>query len=267
MNFYTLLCALVLIAVLFFVVGMVGRMGSGSFAAEITPNVAASLALLVVFAIILLSFSPDDWSDVFGALCGSLPLVSNITDYGSFRNLLHENFGQALITFFNMVLLTAIIDLLSELAGLRIYVARRDWDFFVPILLLSVCIGVISLLVFNFIQSTESYQWIVSAIGTLTSAASLASIPVLIVSIFQRDKKWAAPLVLTLLALSQSKIAAALRSALFKSIIFLGSIYLLEGRFGSLSAAVAQFSFLMVAILPLVILCIGVGFMIFAVFR
>ena len=72
-----------------FFAGVLGRAGTGTMA-EIDSNIAASMGLMVTYAFLLVSFtSISDLIRVFETICGGIPFVSEIADYGSLMNVFH----------------------------------------------------------------------------------------------------------------------------------------------------------------------------------
>lgn len=269
LNLYALLVTLLFTLGIFFLIGILSWLGSDSVDIHdiLTPNFAASFALFFLFLLMILSFSSQELFDAFGAILGSVPLVSYIADYGSFHQLLRQDLLGALISLLDIVLLNLILDLLSNLASLSVRFRTSGRRMFMPLMLTCLVIGLAGLFILNLIHASASYQWVVSLLGLLVSVASILSIPMAIASACKGNSNWQIPAFSVLALFSDSALGRAMRSSLFKALVFLAGIYVLEAQFGSLGNVFAVVSNVVVIFLPIVIMIVAIIMMMLPLFR
>lgn len=269
---YSLLVTLFLVGVAFVVFGFVARLGStGGALGNVSANVASSLALLVVFALILISFSSfNDLAKVFSAICNGIPYVDKIESAGSLQNLLHTDPQGAAVEFLDSVVLAAIINvttLLPLTSGSAVGRGRAFHGKFMVELLTGVVVAVISLLILNIvIHNSGPYKYIVSILGGVFSVLSIGSVPLMLTALVSNVSVGKAGFWIALLMFAKSKVLVIFRHALWEAIIFLAALYLLEVKFGSLTLVVSQISAIVVAFMPTVIIIIGLVFILKSVF-
>lgn len=254
---YSVLTLFFLIGVLLIAAGFLGRAGTEAFP-EVSANLASSLALLVVYAFIFLSFSSfSELFTVFEGICGGIPYLDKIADYGSLRGLFEMDPFSAAISFLDSVILSATISAL-DLLPLTQGSAAGKGNIMVG-LFTRVVLALISLCLLNFvIKETAAYHWVVSLTGLLISAVSLGTLPLTLVPLLRRYRPSGLELSSVVLLLSRSRLVGILRDAFFKAIVYVFGLYLLEEKFGSVADSLSFFSVLAVAFGPLLVILIGI---------
>lgn len=165
-------------------VGMFGRAGTGTVA-EIDANVAATLGLLVTFGFLLMNFSTaSELAKIFEEICGGIPFLSELADYGSLRSVMHEAPLKAAMAFFDVVFLSTIINLLSLLP---LTSGSATGKFMVKIFT-GMVLALVSLMILNFVvKESETYRYLTACLGALIAITSLGSIPIFIISIIKAN--------------------------------------------------------------------------------
>ena len=254
--------------------GFLARVGTDRIG-EIDANVASSFALLTVFGFVFLACSESRLGSVVEALCGGVPYLGVIADYGSLHAALHSDPIRAAVSFLDVVFLAALIDLINLLPlkqGSASYWTQGGLRAkFLPVRLLTgIVVALLALLLFNFvIRSSEIYQWIVGAIAAVISLISVCSVPVLLISAIKQSAAQigGAGLLVSFLILAKSKVGVLLRSAFFKALIFTLGIWLVEAKWGSVAAAAATISAIVVAFMPAVICLIAIFWIVRSVLK
>ena len=251
---YTIFSILFLIGVLMVVAGFLGRVGTDGLS-DVSANVAASIGLLVTYAFLILSVSSfSDLVPTFQNLCGGIPYLKDIADYGSLRNLLHQDPLAAAISFMDTVILSAVIELILMLPLTKGDAKGKGMvDLFTGIV-----VAIISLLILNYvIKASSVYQWIVAALGSVIALISLGSVPALIIAKLKKNSLAGIGLIGALLLFSRSKIMGVLRSSFLKAVIFTLGILLLEKQFGSIADGMSVITAFLVAFGPVLVMIIG----------
>ena len=232
--------------------------------AEIDSNIAASMGLMVTYAFLLVSFtSISDLIRVFETICGGIPFVSEIADYGSLMNVFHYAPLEAAMAFLDVVFLSTIINILSLLP----LTSGSATGKFMVKMFTGVVLSLVSLMILNYvIKDSEPYRYLVAVIGGIITMISVGSIPLTIITLINSNKRSGIGLVATLLVFSKSRIVGIFRDSMFKSLIYVGGIYLLESRFGTIANSMSQLSILVVAFAPVAIMLIGIVFILKSVF-
>ena len=243
--------------------GIFARVGTEAIT-EIDANVAATMALLVTYVFLLLSFtSLSELVGVFEMICGGIPYVDKIADYGSLSKVFHEAPLEAAASFLDVVFLTVIIDLLSLLP---LTSGSAVGKFMVKVFT-GIVLSMVSLIVLNYVvKGTGIYRFAVASVGACISLISVGTVPWMILSLIKGNKAAGAGLIAALYVFSRSKIVAIMRDAFLKAIIYVLGIYILEQKFGTIAAGMSWFSIVVVAFAPSVIMIVGIVIMIKCVF-
>ena len=259
---YSVITVLFVVGVCMFLVGVLGRAASGAME-EIDCNVAATLGLLVIYAFLLISFSSAaDLLKIFETICGGIPYVSEIADYGSLRNVLHEAPLKVAIAFCDVVLLSSIINMLSLLP---LTSGKAVGKIMVKILT-AVVLALIALVILNFVKQSGPYRYLTAILGAIIALISAGSIPLSIIALVKGNGTSGAGLIVSLLILSKTKLFGILRDSFLKSLVYVGGIYVIECRFGTIANFMAQFSIFIVAFVPVLIMLIGITLVLKSVF-
>lgn len=255
---YSVWATLFVIGVFLVVAGFLGRIGTEGVG-DVSENVAASLALLVTYGFLIISSSSfSELSSFFEGICGGIPFLRDIADYGSLQNVISQNPLSAAVSFLDTVILSATINIIMMLPLVK--VGERG-EIMVR-LLNGIIVAIASLLLLNYvIKRTGVYQWIVSALGCVIALFTVGTIPMQIISLFRKNSASNGIGIMGgLLLFSQSRMAGVLRASLYDAAIYVCGIWVLETRFGSIANGLSQVSAVLVAFGPVVIMIIGLVF-------
>ena len=252
---YSVFTILFILAALMITVGFVGRVGVNGLN-DVDANVAAAIGLIFVYALIFISFSSfSDLLPILENICGGIPFLDKIADYGSLRNVLHADPLGAAVSFLDTVILTTMINILLLLPLSQGNAAGR----FMVRIFTGIVLALVSLLILNFIiKGSQVYQWIVAGIAGIISIISVGSVPLQIMAVLKGSAAGAG-LLGTALLFSESEIAGLFRTSFLEALVYVLGIYLLESRFGSVGAAMSQISVFLVVFGPVVIMLIGIA--------
>lgn len=254
---YSVLSILFVIGVFLVVVGFLGRVGTDGIG-DVSENVAAAIGLLVTYAFLILSLgSFSELATFFEGICGGIPFLNEIADYGSLQKVLSESPLSAAVAFLDTVILSATIEIIM----LFPLTQGNTTGKFMVNLFTGIIVAIASLLLLNYvIKDSSVYQWIVSVIGSVIALFSVGTIPILIISLFKKNSTAGIGLIGTLLLFSQSKIVGILRSAFLKAIVYVCGIWMLESKFGTIANGLSQLSAILIAFGPVVVMIIGIVF-------
>lgn len=254
---YSVLSTLFLIGVLLIIAGFLGRIGTDGIS-DVSDNVAAALGLLVTYAFLILSLgSFSELATFFEGICGGIPFLSEIADYGSLQKVISESPLSAAVAFMDTVILSALIEIIMMLPLTQGSATGK----FMVNLFTGIVVAIASLLLLNYIiKGTSVYQWIVSAIGSIIALLSVGTIPMLIVSLFKKNSPAGIGLIGSLVLFSKSKVVGVLRASFLKAIVYVFGIWMLEKYFGNISNGISQLSTLLIAFGPVIIMIIGIAF-------
>lgn len=261
---YSVVSILFSIGVCLILAGFLGRFGTdGLF--DVSKNVASALGLLITYAILIMSLgSFSELTSFLGNVCGGIPFVKDIADYGSFHDLLSQSPESAAVAFLDTVILSAIIDLIMLLPLGHNQDKVHFWTNkgnFMTNLFVAVIATIAGLLILNYVIKTSNiYHFIVSIIGSIIVFLSVGTIPMVIIALIR--KKNMKTLTITgiiglLFLFSRSKIIGALRAAFFQAIVYVGGIWMLEKYFGNIANGLSVISGIVVAFVPIIIIIIG----------
>lgn len=254
---YSVLSTLFVIGVFLVVAGFLGRVGTDGIS-DVSENVAAAIGLLVTYAFLILSLgSFSELATFFEGICGGIPFLNEIADYGSLQKVLSESPMPAAVAFMDTVILSAMIEIIMMLPLTQGSATGK----FMVNLFTGIVVAIASLLLLNYVvKETTVYQWIVSAIGSIIALLSLGTIPMLIVSLFKKNSSAGIGLIGTLLLFSKSKIVGVLRASFLKAVVYVGGIWMLEKHFGGIANGLSQLSTILIAFGPVVVMIIGIVF-------
>ena len=238
-------------------VGFLARVGTDAIS-EISENTAASLALLVIFGILIASVENySELAKAFEAICGGIPYANDIADYGSLKNVFISSPLDGAMAFLDTVTLAVIIEMVMQIP----WSSGSARGKIMVNLFTAVVVALACLLFFNYVIKTSAvYQWIASGLAAVISLITLGTIPITIISLFKKTAVRVTGIIALLFLFSRNKLAGALRSGFLKAIVYVAAIFVLENRFGSIASGMSFISSLTVAFLPVVIVCIGLWF-------
>ncbi len=254
---YSVLSTLFVIGIFLVVAGFLGRVGTNGIG-DVSENVAAALGLLVTYGFLILSLgSFSELANFFEGICGGIPFLNEIADYGSLQKVLSESPLTAATAFLDTVILSATIEIIMLLPLTQGSATGK----FMVNLFTGVVVAIASLLLLNYvIKGSAAYQWVVSAIGSIIALVSVGTIPMLIVSLFKKNSTVGVGVIGSLLLFSQSKVVGILRAAFLKAIVYVCGIWMLEKYFGTIANGLSQLSAILVAFGPVVVMMIGLVF-------
>ncbi len=252
---YTFLAVLFLIGACFVAAGVAGRIGAAGWQ-EIDASVAAAVALLVTYAFLLLCFSSfDELAKGFEGICGGIPFVDKIADYGSLSACFRQAPAEAAKSFLDVVILSVIINVLSLLP----LTSGSAVGKFMVRLFTGIVMSLIALFILNFVVKTSGpYQTVVSWLGGIIAVLSVGSIPLAIIALIRQRKAGGVALAAGILLFSGGRIMGILRSAVLQAIVYVIGIGLLEKYFGNLANGASQLAAIAVAFAPCVVLIIAI---------
>lgn len=242
--------------------GFIGRVGTDGMS-DVSKNVAASFGLIFTYALLIaFAGSASKFAGFAENFFGGVPYLNDIADYGS----LHKMFSQSPLTaatnFLDTVILSTVIDIILLLP------LGQDSDkkhFFtnrgniMTNLFVSFLAAILGLLILNYvIKKASIYRSIVSIIGGIIAFTSIGTIPLHIMSLFNKNSSAGIGIIGALLLFSKSRIVGILRSAILKAIVFVCGIWILENRFGSLANGLSQAVAIMVAFGPVLVMIVGI---------
>lgn len=180
---YSVLSTLFVIGVFLVVAGFLGRVGTDGIS-DVSENVAAAIGLLVTYAFLILSLgSFSELASFFEGICGGIPFLNEIADYGSLQKVLSESPLSAAVAFLDTVILSATIEIIMLLPLTQGSATGK----FMVNLFTGIVVAIASLLLLNYvIKDSSVYQWIVSVIGSVIALLSVGTIPMLIVSLLKK---------------------------------------------------------------------------------
>lgn len=115
-NLASIVGPLLLVGFALMLAGVMGRVGSGSISwDDLGTEAVAGLALLIVFCMLMATVSSSEWGEVFGALCGGIPIVDAIADYGSYRDVLQQDLRSAVVAFVDTFIMCLLMNLFKLL--------------------------------------------------------------------------------------------------------------------------------------------------------
>lgn len=263
---YSLIAVLFLVGCCMIAAGLLGQAASaGNW--EWDAGVASAMGMMVVFALLLLSYSSfAGLTEAFGAINNSLniPFLSDIGDYGSMRNLFHQAPMEAASSFLDTVFLAAIINLLGLLHPNSGEAAQKlGVKLFTAIVL-----AIVGLIILNFVvKQSGPYQFLVGVLGAVISLVSVGTVPLAAWAMMKKNSLAGVGIAGALLLFSQSRLGGILRSAFFEAIVYVAGVYILDEKMATVSAGLSQFSIVVTAFMPVVIILIGIFILIKSVFK
>lgn len=254
---YSVFAFILMVLVLFFAVGFAMSAGSRGLN-QISANAASSMALLVLFTAVVISCtSVAELTHLIDAISNGMmaqmKLLEMLNDYGSFANALAQSPAGMAEAFFDIVILSTLINLICELP-----LVTGDFRNFFSRMFVGMVVGLVALYLLNtYVKQMRIYQAIVSLTGAVISAVSVGSLPLLVGEISGR-RKTAGFLFL---------IFIVFRSAFFKAIAFMFGIWFLEHRFGSVASAANTLLQAVIYFVPVLVVLGGIGCMLYGIFR
>lgn len=265
---YSVFSIVFIIGVCLVVVGFLGRVGTdGTF--DVSKNVAAAFGLLMTYSFLILAMSSfSELTSFFENVCGGIPFIKEIADYGSLHNVLSENPISAAVAFLDAVILSTLIDLIMLLPLGHNQDECHFWTKNGGNLMTNLFVATVSaiagVLILNyFIKTSDIYHTVVSIVGSIIVILSVGTIPMAIITLIR--KKHITTLVVArgiglLFLFSRSKIIGTLRTAVFQAIVYVGGIWMLEKHFGSIANGLSFVSSIFIAFGPAFVMIIGLYF-------
>lgn len=263
---YTLIVIFFLIGCCMIAAGLLGQAaiaGTKSWDA----GVASAMALMVVFALLLISCgSFTGLGEAFGSINNSLniPFFSQLTDYGTMRNLFQQAPMEAAAAFLDTVFLAAIINMLGLLHPNSGDVAGQ----LAVKILTAVVLAIAGLVILNFVvKQSGPYQLLVGILGAVIALVSVGTVPLAVWSVIKQNSAAAVGIGASLIIFAQSRLGGCLRSAFFQALVYVGGVYVLEEKLPDVSAGLSQVSVVVAAFMPVIIMLIGLFILVKSVFK
>ena len=255
---YTVFAILFLLGVLMIGAGFLGRLGTSGIS-EVDSNAASAFGMLVIFSLLILSFSSfSDLVPIFDGFLGGIPYLEKIADYGSLHNVFSQDPIGAAASFCDVVIVSALISLLNLIPGSGGKTKVKGQS--MTKCFVGVVLSLVSLLLLNYvIKGTVIYQWIVAVVGIIVSLISIGTVPLTLIAFLHKNRVLTVGILGVLLAFSKSKIVGIIRDAFLKAIVFVFGIWLLEHYFGDLATSASWIFNFLVAFGPVAVLLLGVS--------
>lgn len=219
---------------------------------DIGADAASALALIVVYGIVIASVS--NGLEFVQAICGGIPFIDAIADFGSIKNVFMKKTDLFVIEFCNVVVLSAIIDIIKKffaVSALRRGSMQRIFT--------SIISALIGLAVFNFsVKVSDTYSNIVTSIGAVVSGFSLFSATWMIF-----NRKAIVATGFTVVAIfADNPISNFFRESLMKAVGYVLLILIIETFFGNFSSGLDVVINIAIAFAPVLIMLMGIAVMI-----
>lgn len=263
----SLFVLLFLLGILMMASGLLYQLVTGGVS-NIGANAASSFALLVIFCFLLLNTNSfDDLIPIFEGICGGVPFVSGLTDFGSLQSFFTRAPLEAVLSFFDVVILSALIEVMQQLFSATGSYARKGAFAWIN-LFTGIISALLSLAILNYIiKTTPFYAAFASIIGTALSATSLSSIIVILISFFLRQKRSNNILYQSLLAFSKTSVGKVIVSSFLKAVLYVIGIWIMENFFPEIQTQVSSLIAIFTAFVPCLILLFGICLILKSVFR
>ena len=263
---YTLIVVLFLIGCCMIAAGLLGQAASAG-QRQWDASVASAMALMVVFALLLLGCSSvSGLTEAFGAINNSLkiPFLSDLADYGTMRNLFSQAPLDAAAAFLDTVFLAAIINML-----LLLYPNSPDVSGLAVVkILTAVVVAGLALVILNYVvKQSGAYQFLIGALGAVIALVSVGTVPLAAWGLIKKNSLAAAGIAAALIVFSGSRLAGCLRSALFQAVVYVGGVYVMEEKLAQVSAGVSRFSVIITAFMPVIIMLVAIVILVKSVFK
>lgn len=250
--YYVLMTGLFLVGAIMFIGGFVWRtVDTGGFD-DVGADVASAIGLIAVYAIVMVA--SESSLNFFNTIFGGLPYVSAIADYNSIANVWKEAPDVFAKCFFDVVLLSAIIDLIKPVLG-----AGKRVPFSMRKLFTVLVSSLLGLLLLNVVVKKLSvYSVVVSAIGALITAVSTTGFFFNVVTTLTKRQITTGLFAVVALFLN-NPVSKMLRSSFIKACFYVGLIYLMEIYCGSIAGGVSLAINILIAFAPCAIMLFGIG--------
>lgn len=247
---YTVIQVLFILGLVMFVSGYIMNViGKTDNISDVGADAACALALLVIYGFVIVTVKSG--SEFAEAICGGIPFVDQIADFGNIKNAFSKAPVACIISFCDTVVLSALIGLLRKIFG----VSRNFWRN-ISFYYLFTCIAaaLIALVIFKTVVKQSSlYASIITTLGVFISGLSTFSTVVTLLN--QRTALSFGVLFMTVF--SDNPVSKFIRKSLFDAIIYVMLILFIETFFGELNTGISAIVNLIVGFAPTIIMIIG----------
>lgn len=251
------------VAVLMFIVGVCCNVGRD----EINGNIASTFGMLTLMVIIIACLISKGVDEAFKLICGGIPIVNVIADYGSLQMAIKNSPLAVAAAFLDIVLVSAIMDLGGLVPIFNTKIKGKKSPIMTRILW-SILLAVIAFILVNYlIKLTPVFKFFMAFLGLIFSIITFTTIVAEIWALLK--KHWFAGIAIgaaggfLMYRFAKSKPVKLIRSAFFKSVVLLLSLLVIEYFLGDITTGVVTF---VIAFMPAVIAMIGIGLTIKSVF-
>lgn len=263
---YSIFGGLFILGVLLIAAGLVCYMGVEGFN-SISDNAGSAFALIVIFAIIIVSFS--DVSGLIGfidTLCGGIPLLNDIADVGSIGRLFKKEPLTVVRGFLDIVLLSTLVEFLVKIDK---WLRKRDnegipKEYQKPVpamvqLLTMMVTPLVALFILNYvIKTSEVYRAIAEVFAAIISLISFGIIPLTIANITMKKVKTTVMFIMILMAFYKSIVVRTLLSAAFKALVLFGALFVLDFYRPQLAQGMTTAAQMVSAVMPCIIIFVTI---------
>ncbi len=258
-----MLVILLAVAVLMFIVGTCCNLGRD----EINGNVASTFGMLTLIVIILACLCSQGIDEAFKLICGGIPIVNVIADYGSLQTAIRTSPLSVAEAFLDIVLVSAVMDLGGLIPIFNKKIKGKKSPIMTRILW-SILLASVAFIVVNYlIKLTPVFKFFMAFLGLIFSIITFTTIVAEIWALMK--KHWFAGIAVgaaggfLMYKFAKSKPVKLICSAFFKSVVLLLSLLIIEYFLGDISTGVVNF---VIAFMPAVIAMFGIGLVIKSVF-
>lgn len=232
--------------------------GGGS---NLSVNTTTSFSLLVLFTCLVMSFqSFDEMLPIFESFCGGVPYAEKIADFGSMLNLFQQSPAQAIMSFFDLMILSVLVDILNKFIDAVTGISEKKNKFSWMSIFNGILSALLALFILNFtIKDLPFYKAVFALLGTTLSVLSIGTLITISLTFFAKAHISQNACFRFLSAFSKTPIGKSLCTAFLHALIYVLGVFALENFFPELRQCATNFVAVIVAFLPVVVLlfCLG----------
>lgn len=258
---------LFLLGVLMIAGGLLCQWAAGGIS-DINADVASSLALLVVFSFLLLQVNSfEELLPLFEGIVGGVPFAAGLADFGSLQAFFTQAPGEALLSFLDLVILSALIEVIQQLFAATGSYARKGTFSWIN-LFTGVISALMALAILNYgIKKLPLYAAVTSAVGLALSTVSLSTLVMLVLGLAVGRKTLGSTALQALISFSKTSVGKALASSFFKAVLYVFGIWIMQTFFPTIQSYLSDLLAWCVALVPSLIVLVGIFILLKSVFR
>lgn len=258
---------LFLLGVLMIASGLLCQWAAGGVS-NVSVDVASSFALLVVFSFLLLRVNSfEELLPLFEGILGGVPFAAGLADFGSLQNFFLQAPDQAVLSFLDLVILSALIEVIQQLLAATGSYARKSAFSWVNIFT-GIISALVALAILNYgIKTLPLYSAVTSVVGLILSTVSLSTLVMLLLGVLAGRKTLETTALQTLLSFSKTTVGKALASSFFKAVLYVLGIWIMQTFFPDIQAYLSSLLAWCTALIPSLIVLIGIAILVKSVFH